>query len=73
MMASGASPVDREAPERCPEPYSKDHKCAAKGVFLLELEDGEEDMLGDNIPNLEISLHDRPRLCYDATGSHGFG
>lgn len=40
----------------CPEPYSKDHKCAAKGVFLLELEEGEEDTFGNIIPNVEISL-----------------
>lgn len=39
----------------CPEPYSKDHKCAAKGVFLMDLADGEEDPL-DEINNLEISL-----------------
>ena len=41
----------------CPEPYSKDHKCAAKGVFLMELEAGEEDPLGADITNLEISLY----------------
>jgi len=40
----------------CPEPYSKDHKCVAKGVFLMELEEGEEDPLGDDISHLEISL-----------------
>ena len=41
----------------CPEPYSKDHKCAAKGVFLMELAECEEDLLGDDVTNLEISLH----------------
>lgn len=41
----------------CPEPYSKDHKCAAKGVFLMELAEGEEDPLGDDVTNLEISLY----------------
>jgi hypothetical protein len=41
----------------CSEPYSKDHKCAAKGVFLMELAEGEEDPLGDDVTNLEISLH----------------
>lgn len=40
----------------CPEPYSKDHKCAAKGVFLMELAKDEEDPLGD-ITDLEISLY----------------
>ena len=40
-----------------PETYSKDHKCAAKMVFLLELEDSEEDTLGDTVPDLEIFLH----------------
>jgi hypothetical protein len=40
----------------CPEPYSKAHKCAAKGVFLMDLVDGTEDPLSD-INDLEISLH----------------
>ena len=41
----------------CPEPYSKEHKCAAKGgVFLMDLADSEEDPLSE-INNLEISLH----------------
>jgi hypothetical protein len=42
----------------CPEPYSKDHKCAAKGIFLMELEEGEVP-IGDDITNLEISLYIR--------------
>ena len=29
----------------CPEPYSKDHKCATKGVFLMDLADGADDPL----------------------------
>jgi hypothetical protein len=41
----------------CPEPYSKDHKCAVNGVFLMELEEGEEDPLGVDITNLEISCN----------------
>lgn len=41
----------------CPEPYSKEHKCGAKGALLLELEDGEEGTLGDAIPNPKISLN----------------
>jgi hypothetical protein len=40
----------------CPEPYSKDHKCATRGVFLMELANGEEDPFGD-INDLEITLH----------------
>jgi len=40
----------------CPEPYSKEHKCAAKGIFLMDLADGEEDPLSE-INGLEISLH----------------
>lgn len=40
----------------CPEPYSKDHNCATKGVFLMDLADDEEDPLSD-INDLEISLH----------------
>lgn len=39
----------------CPKPYSKGRKCAMKGVFLMELAEGEEGPLGD-ISNLEISL-----------------
>jgi hypothetical protein len=35
---------------------SKDHKCATKGVFLMELAKGE-DLLGDDVTNREISLH----------------
>jgi hypothetical protein len=46
----------------CPEPYSKDHKCAAKGVFLMELAQGEEDPLGDDVTNLEISFTRPHRL-----------
>ena len=37
-----------------PETYSKDHKCAAKGVFLMDLVDGEADPLSE-ITDLEIS------------------
>jgi hypothetical protein len=40
----------------CPEPYSKDHKCAMKGVFLMELAKGE-DPLSNDVTNLEKSLH----------------
>ena len=40
----------------CPEPYSKEHQCAAKGVFLMDLADDDEDPLSD-INDLEISLH----------------
>jgi len=39
----------------CPEPYSKDHQCAAKNVFLMELAEGEPDPLGE-VHDLEISL-----------------
>lgn len=56
----------------CPEPYSKDHKCAAKGVFLMELAVGKEDPLGD-ITDLEISLYALTgRACrfYVAAGVH---
>lgn len=45
-----------------PEPYSKEHKCAAKGVFLMELVQGEEDPLGDDVTNLEISFTHPHRL-----------
>ena len=40
----------------CPEPYTKDHKCAAKGVFLMDLADDEDDPLAE-INDVEISLH----------------
>ena len=41
----------------CPEPFSKEHKCAARGgVFLMDLGDDELDPLRD-ITDLEISLH----------------
>ena len=41
----------------CPEPFSKEHKCAARGgVFLMDLGDDEEDPLRD-ITDLEISLN----------------
>jgi len=39
----------------CPEKFTKDHKCARKGVFLLELEDGEGSSKGDD--TVSISLH----------------
>jgi len=39
----------------CPEKFTKDHKCARKGVFLLELEDGEGSSEGDD--TVSISLH----------------
>ncbi|XP_066373490.1 uncharacterized protein [Miscanthus floridulus] len=39
----------------CLESYNKDHKCAAKGVFLMDLADGEDDPLSE-INDLEISL-----------------
>ena len=40
----------------CPEPYNKEHQCAAKGVFPLDLADDEDDPLSE-INDLEISLH----------------
>lgn len=40
----------------CLKKYTKEHKCSAKGVFLLELA-YEEDDLGDTKPDLGISLH----------------
>ena len=39
----------------CPEPYNKDHKCVAKGIFLIDLVDSEDDPLSE-INDLEISL-----------------
>jgi hypothetical protein len=40
----------------CSEPYSKEHQCAVKGIFLMDLADDEDDPLSD-INDLEISLH----------------
>jgi hypothetical protein len=39
----------------CPEKFSMDHKCAMKGVFLMELE--EEDETPALVDDLGISLH----------------
>jgi hypothetical protein len=40
---------------RCTEKYSTDHQCSSKGVFLLELDDGVEEV--EAIEELGISLH----------------
>jgi hypothetical protein len=40
---------------RCTEKYSADHQCSSKGVFLLELDDGVEEV--EDIEELGISLH----------------
>ena len=39
------------------EKYTLEHRCSAKGVFLLELAEGKEDDLGDTLPDLGTSLH----------------
>jgi hypothetical protein len=39
----------------CSEKFTPDHKCATKGIFLMELEDN--DALSDQVEDLEISLH----------------
>lgn len=39
----------------CPEKYTPDHKCAGKGVFLMELDDARE--VEDATEALGISLH----------------
>jgi hypothetical protein len=39
----------------CPEKYSADHKCSSKGVFLLEMEDNEDEETA--LVDLGISLH----------------
>jgi hypothetical protein len=39
----------------CPEKYTADHKCASKGVFLLELDDNMEEE--EAVSDLGISLH----------------
>jgi hypothetical protein len=40
---------------RCTKKYSADHQCSSKGVFLLELDDGVEEV--EAIEELGISLH----------------
>jgi hypothetical protein len=40
---------------RCTEKYSADHQCSSKGVFLLELDDGVEEV--EAIEELGTSLH----------------
>ncbi|KAG2599212.1 hypothetical protein PVAP13_5KG463014 [Panicum virgatum] len=39
----------------CPKKFTKEHRCARKDVFLMELEDGEE--LSDDADTVSISLH----------------
>jgi hypothetical protein len=47
--------VDRSA-IFAPSPTRKITNALPRGVFLMELEDGE-DTIGDSVPDLEISLH----------------
>jgi hypothetical protein len=44
----------------CTEKFSLDHKCASKGVFLMELEDDDPTQVADE---LGVSLHALTGLC----------